>query len=73
MPSTRPEFWSAKLGGNKERDQRITEELAAMGWRVLYVWECATRDLQTLQLLGKKIANWIESSAAFGEIEGSLT
>lgn len=39
-PSTRTEFWTAKLQGNIERDRRATDKLAEMGWRVLNVWEC---------------------------------
>jgi len=72
MPSTRPEFWANKLRGNRERDQTNMERLTAMGWRVLCIWECATRDLRTVQLLGKQIVDWIEGSAAFGEIGGPL-
>ena len=73
MPSTRSEFWAAKLKGNRDRDQRIMDKLTTMGWRVLCVWECATRDLQTLQGLGRQIADWIEGDATFGEIGGPLT
>jgi DNA mismatch endonuclease (patch repair protein) len=38
-PRTREEFWSAKLRGNVERDQRQTASLEAEGWRVLRIWE----------------------------------
>jgi DNA mismatch endonuclease (patch repair protein) len=40
MPSTRTEFWSAKLNGNVERDARNTAALEEIGWTVLTVWEC---------------------------------
>ena len=39
-PATNRPFWIAKLRANDERDQRKDAELAAMGWRVLHVWEC---------------------------------
>lgn len=43
LPKTRPEFWADKIGKNRARDQRVTCELEAMGWRVLTVWECSLR------------------------------
>lgn len=68
VPSTRNEFWAAKLQANVDRDQRVVERLASMGWRVLCIWECATREAQVIQLLGGQIVGWIESDAPFGEI-----
>ena len=44
IPATRSEFWRAKLDGNVERDQRNEASLRQMGWRVLVIWECETRD-----------------------------
>lgn len=43
LPKTRPEFWAEKIGKNRARDQRVTSELEAIGWRVLTVWECSLR------------------------------
>lgn len=43
VPSTRPEFWEAKILGNRERDERRRDELEQAGWRTAVVWECATR------------------------------
>lgn len=42
-PSTRREFWSAKLAGNRTRDESAVRELLEQGWRVVIVWECALR------------------------------
>ena len=41
LPATRREFWAAKIEGNQARDARDIAGLAAAGWRVLVVWECA--------------------------------
>src|SRR5262245_33717525 len=38
-PRTRPEFWAAKIDGNRLRDARITRTLRADGFRVLRLWE----------------------------------
>lgn len=43
MPSTRREFWSAKIAANQTRDARVHDALLALGWRVLTVWECSLR------------------------------
>lgn len=70
-PSTRTDFWTAKLRTNVDRDQRAVEKLTAMGWRVLCVWECATRDPQAFDSLQERIVEWIEGDAAYEEIGGS--
>ena len=43
MPATREDFWRTKIAGTKERDRRNTKALLEAGWRVLVLWECATR------------------------------
>lgn len=40
MPKSNVEYWSAKLLRNRERDHEQHAQLAAMGWRVIDVWEC---------------------------------
>ncbi|MFT7772470.1 very short patch repair endonuclease [Roseateles sp.] len=71
-PSTRTEFWKAKLQGNLQRDQRATADLIEMGWRVLNVWECATRDSKTVAELPEALRQWVEGSENLGEISGPL-
>jgi len=47
-PKTRTEFWLSKFAGNVERDARKKAELGNLGWRVLIVWECETRNPEAL-------------------------
>lgn len=47
-PKTRPEYWEPKLAGNMARDRRVQAELNKLGWAVLVVWECETKDKKTL-------------------------
>jgi len=70
LPATRPDFWKAKLEGNVERDQRAVEELLAQGWRVLVVWECATKEKAANTALPEALSAWIGGTARFGEISG---
>lgn len=67
-PSTRTEFWTAKLQGNVDRDRRAAEKLAEMNWRVLNVWECSTRDPAAAEGVPDALRVWINSGAATGEI-----
>ena len=54
-PKTRADFWSDKRGGTVERDARNRAQLAELGWRVLTVWECETRNPAELRetLIGR--------------------
>lgn len=42
-PKTRPQFWQAKIDGNRHRDASAHRDLALLGWRVLTIWECCLR------------------------------
>ena len=44
MPKTNADYWRAKIGRNRARDARHLDELAALGWRALVVWECELAD-----------------------------
>lgn len=67
-PSTRMEFWAAKLQGNIERDRRVVDQLSDLGWRVLNVWECSTLDLKVASALTESLQHWINSDDPLGEI-----
>lgn len=43
LPKTRPEFWSAKIDSNRQRDARVESQLQELGWHVEVVWECSLR------------------------------
>jgi len=47
-PKSRIDFWEEKFTRNIERDQEVKGELETMNWKVLTVWECETRDVQSL-------------------------
>jgi len=50
LPKTRPEFWQAKIGGNRSRDETTLDRLHADGWRVLTIWECALKGIHRREL-----------------------
>jgi DNA mismatch endonuclease (patch repair protein) len=48
VPSTHADFWLKKFKANADRDLRVESELRALGWCVLVVWSCETRNLNDL-------------------------
>ena len=40
MPKSNTSYWQAKFDLNVARDQRVSQELTACGWRVFVAWEC---------------------------------
>ena len=48
MPKTRQDFWREKFDRNVDRDRRSEGQLRALGWDVLTVWECETRNPRDL-------------------------
>ena len=65
IPSTRREFWEAKLLGNRDRDRRQAAALAAGGWRVATIWECGLREgSASLEAL----AGWLVSDVSSLEV-----
>ena len=57
----RSQKWDKKFRDNKERDQRVNEQLLGQGWRVAVIGECATRDLPVFETTMKKLDDWIRS------------
>lgn len=47
-PTTNKFFWNKKLDGNIKRDKRYSIELREMGWKMLIVWECETKNSEKL-------------------------
>jgi DNA mismatch endonuclease (patch repair protein) len=44
MPKSRTEYWRQKFDANVARDTATEKELLRLGWRVLTIWECMTRE-----------------------------
>lgn len=48
LPRSRLDFWLPKLEGNHRRDIENQEQVRALGWQFLVVWECETRHREQL-------------------------
>ncbi len=71
VPATRSEFWMAKLSANVARDKVAVEKLNAIGWRVLCIWECATRGSGSIDDLMPDISSWMLGMERSGQISGT--
>ena len=47
-PRSNTNYWNAKLDRNVARDARQQRELENAGWKVEVIWECETRDPESL-------------------------
>ena len=45
MPKAHSAYWTQKLLRNQSRDRRHRRALRRLGWDVLVIWECQTKDL----------------------------
>ena len=48
MPATNRVFWIEKFNKNKARDHVVETQLKTLGWRMTVVWECETKNPQTV-------------------------
>jgi len=48
-PATRKGYWLPKFERTVKRDRRNRKELRKIGWEVVVVWECQTKDPRKLE------------------------
>jgi len=59
VPATNSEFWERKRCGNVERDHKHEVALRDLGWDVLVLWECWTRDPVSIT---QRVKEFLETS-----------
>jgi DNA mismatch endonuclease, patch repair protein len=59
IPKTNAEFWQNKRRGNVTRDRKVSKCLRALGWNVLIIWECETKDVR---VLGRRLESFLKST-----------
>lgn len=64
-PKSNVAFWEAKFVRNVERDLKALDDLERLGWDVLVVWECETRDKDGLV---NRLADFIRTAPASWEV-----
>lgn len=58
LPKSREGFWREKINRNRERDSKNQRMLGEAGWRVLVVWQCELKNIDTLK---KRLHEFIEA------------
>ena len=49
LPKTNIDFWKRKLEGNTQRDKLKQSKLKDMGWKVINIWECQTKEIDDIR------------------------
>jgi DNA mismatch endonuclease (patch repair protein) len=72
MPSTRPDFWGAKIARNRATDERSAHAIKELGWRMGVVWECALKGRTRLPAddVLEGCETWLRSALPTLQIEG---
>ena len=63
LPSSNVEFWELKIRNNRERDIKKTEELDALGWTVITIWECEIKRKEERMITLEKVYQDITNRA----------
>ena len=48
-PKSNLSYWRPKLRRNQERDIENQRKIAALGWRIVVIWECELGETRTLE------------------------
>lgn len=73
MPSSRREFWEAKIARNHTVDAASSTALQETGWRLGIAWECALKGRTRLPIgeVIARCADWLRSDVPTLEIQGA--
>ena len=63
-PRSNQPYWTAKLSSNAARDRARYRSLQDLGYRVFVIWECETRDPETLSAVLSAMCEQINSGRA---------
>jgi len=71
VPKNNAQRWADKFAANVKRDQKVSERLHELGWRVAIVWECAVR--ASPGCTAEQINSWLRCSQSrektIGEVD----
>lgn len=49
IPKSKVEYWLQKFDSNVRRDRMVRSELESLGWNVVVIWECETKELSRIE------------------------
>ena len=54
LPSSNIDFWRGKISNNKLRDDKNSDLLIKLGWKVIIIWQCEISKIDTrIKILNK--------------------
>ncbi len=53
--------WKKKFEDNRQRDQRVLDQLTEKRWRVAVIWECAIREEKFFEDVINRLNIWIKA------------
>lgn len=58
-PKSRVDFWLQKFEANVRRDKIVRSDLESLGWHVVIIWECQTKELSEVEdVLSREVLKW---------------
>lgn len=54
LPKSNLSYWLPKLNRNSKRDEKNSEELSKLRWKVIVIWECETFNTKDLECVIKQ-------------------
>jgi DNA mismatch endonuclease (patch repair protein) len=64
LPKSNIEYWKNKIRSNKERDNNNKNQLVALGWGVVVVWECEVKTAEKLESVVNNIVDSLKEPPA---------
>ncbi len=54
LPSSNIDFWKGKISNNKSRDDKNSDLLVKLGWKVIIIWQCEVSKIDNrIKILNK--------------------
>ncbi|HBM16112.1 MAG TPA: very short patch repair endonuclease [Lentisphaeria bacterium] len=60
-PTSNVEFWKTKIQRNIDRDSKVKNELNALGWHVITIWECEIKNKGSFSAMMNKLISLLKS------------
>ena len=58
LPSSNIDFWKEKISNNKSRDDKNSDLLVKLGWKVIIIWQCEISKIDNrIKILNKLLEN----------------
>lgn len=50
LPSSNIDFWRKKISNNKSRDDKNSDLLIKLGWKVIIIWQCEISNVNNREI-----------------------